>query len=522
MMSRRRMPALLALLTAGFWLLGLAGCVNAPLRSDPAPQTQSLEAWIDTELSPYLQEQLAKHPRFKGEPVLLVRMAGVDVQPDIDDLSAEIRDRIFDALLRTPGVNLVWRPTTGPWGHHRSLTELRCRPNPEPHYYLGVDPELTPDGDLRVTVRALDLRDGTWVSGFGKTWRGLAGSAQRRALASRHPDAYLRGLRVLPFGGTEADLAAAYLARNLGCLLREQGAQDAAIYPEPPASASPYLRTALELVGNYLGRFPEIHLSDDPARAELILHGEVHRIHGDLYQLWAILRQREGGRRVAGTDTSTYVRLAGPAVADAPATGSGSRQPEPLASGTPAGEQGPLLAPIRVLAPKDQNLCHRTDPWAAGAVVLRPGDSLPPRGCYALELELRAQAALFLLAYDADTGLVRLRPAACPGAWGAPGWSPPGTRLRFPGPRAARTVLAGEGRAGVTSYYAIAVSDPAVAGSLEHQLGRIPEACPGQSGNARQALPVPEHWLGELRALEQAHPQDVQWQAVRLSARRER
>ncbi len=108
--------------------------------------------WVDQELTPYLAEHLARHPRFKGEPVLLVAMSGADVLPDIDQLSHTLRSRIMDSLLETSGVNLLWRPTVRPWRHHRRPERADCRDQGEVHYYLGIEISPVPGGQVRVRV----------------------------------------------------------------------------------------------------------------------------------------------------------------------------------------------------------------------------------------------------------------------------------------------------------------------------------------------------------------------------------
>ena len=86
-----RLPTLL--LTLGALLA--AGCAQHTSR--PAQgEDSSLQRWLDAELAPYLAEQLGRHPRFKGEPVMLVSLDGPDIQPDIDGLTAGLRERLLE------------------------------------------------------------------------------------------------------------------------------------------------------------------------------------------------------------------------------------------------------------------------------------------------------------------------------------------------------------------------------------------------------------------------------------------
>ena len=67
--------------------MGLSACArNYRVRDiDPWSDAPSLDSWLEDTLIPYLVQQLGRHPRFKGQPVLLVRMQGDNVQPRIDD-----------------------------------------------------------------------------------------------------------------------------------------------------------------------------------------------------------------------------------------------------------------------------------------------------------------------------------------------------------------------------------------------------------------------------------------------------
>ena len=79
-----------------FLLLLLAtGCSQQPLRYGHGKQS-SLQDWVNTELAPYVSQQLGQHPRFKGEPVIIVRLDGDDIQPNIDALTRSIRDRLME------------------------------------------------------------------------------------------------------------------------------------------------------------------------------------------------------------------------------------------------------------------------------------------------------------------------------------------------------------------------------------------------------------------------------------------
>ncbi len=193
-----RIRALGAFFAMVCWWMGLSACAGDHLtrRADRQTAGASLASWLDETLIPYLVQQLGQHPRFKGQPLLLVRMHNDDVQPHIDELTDHIRTKIVDALVSEPGLDLYWRPATRPHRHHQRLADIACGDFRKIHYYIGIDCRLTSlEEKLEVRVRALNLTENKWVSGFGRAWRGPPTAAQRAALKREHPDAYLRGLR---------------------------------------------------------------------------------------------------------------------------------------------------------------------------------------------------------------------------------------------------------------------------------------------------------------------------------------
>ena len=88
----------------------------------------SLDKWLEDTLIPYLVQQFGEHPRFKGQPILLVRMHSDNVQPRIDELTDHIREKIIDSLVREPGLDLYWRPSINGYpdlGDHGKASRLR-------------------------------------------------------------------------------------------------------------------------------------------------------------------------------------------------------------------------------------------------------------------------------------------------------------------------------------------------------------------------------------------------------------
>ena len=161
---------LLAVILIGWGLSACAGHrVQQGLGSDDT--RVSLDFWLEDSLIPYLVQQFEQHPRFKGQPVLLVRMQDEDVLPRIDELTEQIRQQITDAMLKKSGIDLAWRPSIQPWQHYQSLEDISCGDYSKVRYYIGIDTQLSRnDRKLDVKIRALNLAEEKWVTGFGKSW----------------------------------------------------------------------------------------------------------------------------------------------------------------------------------------------------------------------------------------------------------------------------------------------------------------------------------------------------------------
>ena len=122
-----------------FLWVGLSACAQYHVQRgvDPRITGPSLDVWLEKTLIPYLVQQFGQHPRFKGRPVLLVDMQADNVQSRIDELTDQIREKIIDALLKEPGLDLSWRPAIQPWQHHQSLEDVSCGDYRNIHGHIG-------------------------------------------------------------------------------------------------------------------------------------------------------------------------------------------------------------------------------------------------------------------------------------------------------------------------------------------------------------------------------------------------
>ena len=292
--------------------LVVSGCATAPKPINSHVEKQmNLEEWVDYVAVPYLIRELGANPLFKGEPFLLVGMDRDNVEAQIDMLTAQLREEMIDGLLTTPGIGLVWRPSTKPWEHHTSLKEVVCTESMKEKYYVGIDTSISSvNGKLNVKIRALDIAEKRWVTGFGISWQGKPSDMHRKALEDRRPDEYLLGLRPLPFNEHQADLLAAYLSRNLSCLFNTMDRDEAIVYVKKENSGNiRYFENAFGLVANYLARYREVMVTDDPAKANITILAKVHPVHSQLFQVWVSAKYKKDQKYVPGRETEAYVSL---------------------------------------------------------------------------------------------------------------------------------------------------------------------------------------------------------------------
>jgi len=469
-----RYVRLLALVTL------LAGCSAGTLRPDTG-NGSSLQHWVDTELAPYVTGQFSRHPRFKGEPVILVRLQGDDIQPDIDGLTRGVRDRVMDSLLTAPGVVVPWQPQQRQAEHHRRLDQLQCGKRRDASYYIGIEVTRTPNDRFRVSMRVLDVRAGEWVSGFTRQWTGDLTAGELRALQQRRTDESLRGLRILPFANGQSDLAATYLANNLSCLLRQQDAEDLLIKVESTATDPDGLHTLLGLIGNNLSRYREVQITDDRRQANYILRGELHTIQPELQQAWVILQPRGSGLHLSGMDTATYMRST---VAAQPGTGRHSA--------------GSAMRAAPVITRME--LVRRTTGDSISADC-----RLQSRDCPVLEVDTEATSEVFVIAHGIKHGMSRLS-GRCEQA--STGTSLPDRHVyRFPEADFRSTDW--------PTLYAVAASGGSTTRQLRALLEQLPDACSGPTGVAIDATGQSD-WLQRLDHVIATHPDQVVWMARRI------
>ena len=474
------------------------------LASTAGAAERNLDRWFDNELVPYVQTQLLEHPRFKGETVMFVVLDNNAPATVANKLALSLRERLLDAALNTAGVSIGWRQGGSPAGD--ASRPVDCI-HDNVHYYIGIDIAPQIDGTYRVGVRALDLEDRNWVTGFGQQWRGGLSTVQRNALRDTERDMTFRGARDVPFDAAESDLLAQHLSHELSCALYRQTSGSYVV--DASFEVDPEVEATAQLAANSLASHSALEFADDSTLANAELSVEVHRIDGALYQYWLTISPLEPNDELPTLSTSTYVTMPGIRIAATPTAPKPSVGPAldmPQANTT--------IGPLRVVRSNDVAACRQRDSaWQASY-------SRYQNDCTLLAAELHGDAILFVLQYQASLGLVRLADTACRKR-ASPHVVTRGQRLRWPlqgdAVRSASTfetnVWLREPH--VDTYYAFAVTDAGAARQFANLLDGLPLRCgdavqPGLKNNALH------RWLDEFAMLAARHSQHVDWRAIQV------
>ena len=474
---------------AALFALLLTSCASGPSSRSALAWTDTeqsgLSAWVEDDLQPYLREKLTLHPRFKGETVSVVSMAGDRVRTDANNLSVELVRRLNNILLATDGVKLVW---------DRDIAAAECRPREAAHYYIGVEVSEARGSGHRVTVRALDREDSAWVSGFGREWQGRLTRDQLAAYKGPKSDGQ-PGERRYPFQMSETDLLAAKLAASLNEKLCGFADRPVAIYVDSATDDSRFVGKTLALVSNNLATSTAISIVADPGSASLTLSARMYPIDGSLNQFWILARSAAPGPALPVADVSAYVNIAGDRSATRPAA----------EAEVARAKVGAILSSFRVITPSRKTLCRSSDPWRQGAHVMASGERVPNGGCFALEIDARSDTKLFLISPATDSDHRRFAAGWCPRYNHVSTSLLQGETFRYSG---RRHVIAGHRKAGDTIFFAVAVTDPGAARRFEHRLTELSASC--QSARDPQlARVLLSGWVDELGAR-------ADWQSVRV------
>ena len=488
---------------------------------------RNLDRWFDQELVPFVSTQLVEHPRFKGETVMFVVLEDKVPASVSNALALSLRDRLLDAALNTAGVSIGWRQGGTPPA--RGTQPVDCT-HDDVHYYIGVEVSQRIDGGYGISVRALDLEDRNWVTGFGMKWRGQLSTIQRQAMRRTQADRTFRGARDVPFAADQADLLAAHLAHELSCALLRETSGSYIVAADYDAGTGNSLDATVELVGNNLASHDALELTVDGDRINAQLSGKAHRIDDALFQYWLTVTPTDPADELSTLSTSAYVLLPGYRLAeesatehrappDLPRTDSKPRPTSTLARASitiPNAGHDALLGPLRILESDSSAACDTM----VGAAMQRTTYYSSRRSCSLLSADTHRDAIIFVLEHQANYGLVRLGGPACRERI-SPHVVTRGQPMRYPIPFASignshtRETLEWLVSPGEDTYYAFAVSDTRAARQFANHFDELPMRCSGtlRPGLENNAL---HRWLDEFAMLAARHARHVDWRAIEV------
>lgn len=456
-----------------------------------AASERDLDYWVENELLPVVRDQLVEHPRFKGETVMFVVLEDNTPATVSNELALSLRDRLLYAALRTPGVLLGWRQGHGVAGDRSRPVDCT---RDDVHYYIGIELSQRRDGRYSANLRALDLEDRTWVTGFGSSWRGQLTPMQRQAVHNVQPDKTFLGARDVPFTADQSDLLAAHLAHEMTCTLSRETSGNYVVTATRNEVALDTLGHTAELVSNNLASRLTLEFTAEDEQSNAILSGKAHRIDGSLFQYWLTITPKDPDGELSPLSASAYVSLP-----DSGLVGESKLTAASAAISLPTTAKDALLGPLRVLRAQDTPSCRR---------------------CSLLTANANADAIVFFLQYQPNYGLVRLANSVCRKRTAAHIITS-GSAMQYPIPYS--PMGSGDTREtdewfvspGAETYYAIAVADARAARRFANHLDKLPMRCRSktQFGLRNREL---QSWLDEFAMLAARSAPHIDWRAIEI------
>ena len=467
---------------------------------------KNLDQWLDRELVPYVKQQLVVHPRFKNETVMFVVLDDNAPAAISSELALSLRDRLLEAAIDTTGVSIGWQ-------QGRSGNPLESRPDDclhdKVHYYIGLELSQTLDSRYSVNVRALDLEDRTWVSGFGKQWRGRLSTIQRQAMRQTSADDTFLGARDVPFTMAQTDLLASHLAHQLSCTLKQQLEDEYVVVTAQQSAVGDGLDGTVELIGNNLANRQALRLSSDSGRSNAVLSGKAHQIDDDLYQYWLTITPDSDADDLTSLSVSAYVVLpdarpnrqaanSAPAASQTRPRQISFKSPHPIS--IPNSGKDSLIGPLRISAPRSSADCH----WP----------------CSVLQTRANTDAIVFFLEHQANHGLVRLSGEDCRKRTVAR-VARSGDTLSFPIAKTTtdrnnwRETYDWEMDTTTETFFAVVATRSDVARRLANHIDELPLRC---TSSMRPGLKDHElqEWLTEFASITARSSEFIDWRAIQV------
>ena len=467
---------------------------------------KDLDQWLDRELVPYVKQQLMVHPRFKNETVMFVVLEDNAPASTSNELALSLRDRLLEATIDSAGISIGWQ-------QGRSGAALESRPDDclrdKVHYYVGLELSQNLDSRYSVAVRALDLEDRTWVTGFGKQWNGRLSTIQRQAMRQQSVDVTFLGARDVPFTLEQTDLLAAHLAHQLSCTLKQQMEEEYVVSRNASSQVTDGLNGTVELIGNNLANRHALKLTRDTDKTNAVLSGKAHQIDGVLHQYWLTVTPESGNDDLAALSVSAYVVI--PHAKSAPLVAARPPRPAPPAAQKVsyqkshaitipnAGKDG-VIVPLKIAAPLSSAECV----WP----------------CSMLQARANTDAIVFFLEHQANHGLVRLAGEDCRKRTVAR-IARTGDTLNFPIARTSTDrnnwteTYEWEVESEMDTFFAVAATDADVARKIANHIDALPIRCstslrPGLKGAALKT------WLTEFASITAGSREHIDWRAIQV------
>lgn len=420
----------------------------------------NLGRWLDTEVLPELGRTLGQHPRFKGETIKLVSLAGGRPTDRASRLHQAVEAHITQRLLKSPGVRIAWS----------DQPQNTCGVPEQAVYLLGV--EIESDGPYyhKLNIGMIDVAESVWVSGVNHTWRGR--------LAATEAAAFSQPIVTAPNGTVDSPLPiqssrqiADAMHEHLRCA-HPQGL-DGPVYLATSDNAD--LNRVLASLRVALATQPIAAVTSDEANAEwvLSLSSTGAGTGSQVQQLGLLLtEQAQDITQQVATIYASGLR-----------SGSKSYPVGHLATvpALPVDTSTALLTNMRLFPAEDEGIC----------------DTRKARGnqCAEVTFDLLAPAYLFVL----SSSNRNLSTTACDATLVQATAGERRFRIRVP------PSVTDRPDAGV---YAIAVSDRSAAKKLSRHI---------RTGVCSRPLARSDSWLAELDTLLNDYPTAIQWRAIHLS-----
>ena len=495
-------------------ILMLIASLSASL-SVEAARKPSVHSWVEYDLTPFVIEQLATHPRFKGQLVRFVVFEDGNPAPRSNALALSLRDQLADAVIDAPGVRVGWLNTSN--DKPRSQAPIDCTRDTV-HYFIGLEISDAGNGNYKVDLRALDLEERSWVAGFSRSWKGSFSNFEYRTYRHIERDKSFLGQRTVPFRVTQPDLLAAYLAHELGCAILRQQSGEYRVTLDTNDEKISSLDGLVELVSNNLSGQQVLKVTTDNDRANAVLKGKAHHIDENLYQYWVIVAPADASSEMPTVSASAYVHLP-----DLNARSSKFQTQPRVAAILPRISVAPgsadVLAGMRIVELKQNQACTT---GVSYAYLSRNGTRLQnwDDHCFAMQVKTRQDAVVFFLHHQRNRGLVRLSDRECRQS----------TEARIA--RANETVdyalpllsLTRDALSPATAwqvdpeadtYYAIAVSDTEAARAMSRHLAQLPRRCTVSVRAGLEGARL-ENWLAKFSATIDQWQPHIDWQAIHV------